>query len=135
MSSQPARLAKPGTSPTRRAPEPRSAPTGAGPDSLRCDVSRERDRASVRTVGELDLATAPILSAQIADLRQAGCRHVIVDLSDLTFIDSTGLRFILECYAESRRDGFTMALLPGPPTVQRVFELTDTTAHLPFIDP
>jgi anti-sigma B factor antagonist len=53
-------------------------------------VSRESDTASVRTVGELDLATVPVLSAQIADLRQAGCRHVIIDLSDLTFMDSTG---------------------------------------------
>jgi anti-sigma B factor antagonist len=97
-------------------------------------VSRESDTASVRTVGELDLATVPVLSAQIADLRQAGCRHVIIDLSDLTFMDSTGLCLILECYAESRRDGFTMALLAGPPAVQHVFDLTDTTAHLPFID-
>lgn len=134
MSFQPARPAKPGTSPTPRPTESRSSSTGAEPEGFRCDVSRERDTASVRTVGELDLATVPVLSAQIADVRQAGCRHVIFDLSDLTFIDSTGLRFILECYAESRGDGFTMALLPGPPAVQRVFELTETAAHLPFID-
>jgi anti-anti-sigma factor len=132
MSFQPARPPN-GRSPTPRPTESRSSCTGAEPDCFRCDVSRESDTANVRTVGELDLATAPVLSAQIADLRQAGCRHVIIDLSDLTFIDSTGLRLILERYAESRQDGFTMALLPGPPAVQRVFELTDTTAHLPFI--
>jgi anti-anti-sigma factor len=56
-------------------------------------------------------------------------------LSDLAFMDSTGLRFLIQCYAESGEDGFTMALLAGPPAVQRVFELTDTTTRLPFIDP
>jgi anti-sigma B factor antagonist len=97
-------------------------------------MSLERDAASIHTIGDLDLATVPILSAHLAQVRQAGCRHVIFDLSDLAFIDSTGLRFLLECHAESRQDGFTMALVPGPPAVQRVFELTDTRDHLPFIE-
>jgi anti-anti-sigma factor len=107
----------------------------AEPGYLRCDVSRERDTASVRTVGELDIATVPVLSAQVAALREADCRRVIVDLSDLAFIDSSGLRFLLECSAEARQDGFTLAVLPGPPAVQRLFALTDTTDDLPFIDP
>jgi anti-sigma B factor antagonist len=97
-------------------------------------MSLEHDAASIHTIGDLDLATVPILSAHLAQVRQAGCRHVIFDLSDLAFIDSTGLRFLLECHAESRQDGFTMALVPGPPAVQRVFELTDTRDHLPFIE-
>jgi hypothetical protein len=37
-------------------------------------------------------------------------------------------------YGESRQDGFTIALLAGPPAVQRVFELTGTTDQLPFVD-
>ena len=75
----------------------------------------------------------PVLSAQLARVRQAGCRHVVFDLSALSFMDSTGLCFFLQCYAEGRQDGFTMAMLPGPPAVQRVFELTDTAERLPFI--
>jgi anti-sigma B factor antagonist len=104
------------------------------PESFRCDVSRERDTATVRPVGELDIATVPVLSAQVAELVEAGCRSLIFDLSELEFIDSSGLRFLLECYADSRDEGFTMALRPGPPAVQQVFELTDTHNHLPFID-
>jgi anti-sigma B factor antagonist len=122
----------PGKGPTARLPETLSTPD---PESFRCHVSHERDTASVRPVGELDLATVPLLSAPVAELRAGGCRHLIVDLSGLTFIDSTGLRFLLECYAESHNDGFTLALRPGPPAVQQVFELTDTTNHLPFIGP
>jgi anti-sigma B factor antagonist len=119
-------------SPTDR---PTDQPLTAGDvAAFACDVSRERDTASIRTVGDLDLATVPILAGHVAQLRRAGCRHVIFDLGDLAFMDSTGLRFLLECYAESRQDGFTMALVPGPPAVQMVFELTDTRDHLPFID-
>jgi anti-sigma B factor antagonist len=105
------------------------------PESFRCEVSREGDTAKLRAVGELDLASVPVVAAQVAQLREGGCRHLIFDLSDLDFIDSSGLRFLIECNAESRRDSFTMALLPGPPAVQRVFDLTDTTGHLPFVDP
>jgi stage II sporulation protein AA (anti-sigma F factor antagonist) len=101
---------------------------------LRCEVSRDRDRASIRTIGDLDLATVPSLAAHVAQVREAGCRHITLDLSDLAFIDSTGLRFLLVCHADSDRDGFTMALVPGPPAVQRVFELTATRDQLPFID-
>jgi anti-sigma B factor antagonist len=122
---------------TQPAPEARP-PEGLSlvyPESFRCDVSRERDIANVRPVGELDLATVPVLSDQVAELRQAGCQHLVFDLSELEFMDSSGLRFLLECYADSHNDGFTMALRPGPPAVQQVFELTDTRGHLPFIDP
>ena len=115
------------------APSEHETSVSAPLENFRCDVSRERDTAHVRTIGELDIASAPVLAAQVAELRQAGCRHVVIDLSGLQFMDSTGLRFLLECYAEARRGHFTLALLPGPPAVQRVFELTHMTAHLPFI--
>jgi stage II sporulation protein AA (anti-sigma F factor antagonist) len=113
---------------------PAEHPTSGDPAAFACDVSRERDTASIRTVGELDLATVPILAGHVTQLRTAGCRHLTLDLSDLAFIDSSGLCFLLECHAESRQDGFTMALLPGPPAVQMMFELTATRDHLPFID-
>lgn len=120
-------------SPTDRpADQPLTAGDVAG---FACDVSRERDTVRVRIVGDLDLATVPILAGHVAQLRNTGCRHLTFDLSDLAFIDSSGLRFLLECHAASHQDGFTMALVPGPPAVQRLFELTDTRDRLPFIDP
>jgi anti-anti-sigma factor len=108
--------------------------TAGGLAAFACDISSERDTARIRTVGDLDLATVSILAGHVALVRNTGCRHLTFDLSDLAFIDSTGLRFLLECHAESRQDGFTMALVPGPPAVQMVFELTATRDHLPFVD-
>jgi anti-sigma B factor antagonist len=114
---------------------PGSPPPPADGESFRCEVEREGKTASVRTVGELDIAAVPALSAELAALREAGCRMVIFDLSELSFMDSTGLRFFLDCYAEACEDSFMIGLIPGPREVQRVFELTGTTDHLPFIDP
>ena len=99
-----------------------------------CEITREQDSATVRAVGALDLATVPILETHVAELRTAGVRRMILDLRGLYFMDSSGLRCILDCDAQARQDGFTIALIQGPRAVQRVFELTGTTAQLPFID-
>ena len=98
-------------------------------------MSREQGTARIQTLGELDLATVPILEAELAGLRDAGFRHLILDLGGLDFIDSTGLRCILGHDAEARQDGYSIALIPGPPAVQRVFQVTETEARLPFIRP
>jgi anti-anti-sigma factor len=79
------------------------------------------------------MATAPLLEKQLEELRQAGCRHLILDLGGLSFMDSTGLRLALKWEAASRQDGFEIGFLPGPPAVQRVFEITGMTDRVPFI--
>jgi anti-sigma B factor antagonist len=103
------------------------------PPPFSCEVTREHDTAVVRLLGELDLDTTPILQAKISDLRETGTHILVLDLSRLAFMDSTGLRCILDCDAEARNDGFSIALIEGPPAVHRVFELTNTHTHLRFI--
>ena len=109
-------------------------PTPPEPELFRCETSCEPQSARILAIGELDVSAEPILSAEIEALRGAGYRRLIVDLSRLAFIDSTGLRCLLDYHAEARRDGFTIDLIRGPETVQRVFELTGTLTHLRFID-
>jgi anti-sigma B factor antagonist len=109
------------------------SPPPEGP-SFGFDVLREGAAARVRIFGELDIAAVPVLEAEVARLRDGGLRRLVLDLSGLGFLDSTGLRCVLELDAEARQDGFSIALVPGPRAVQRVFELTGTTARLRFID-
>jgi anti-anti-sigma factor len=96
---------------------------------------RDGDATRLEIAGDLDLGTVPLLEAEVSALRAAGVPKIVIDLRDLDFMDSTGLRCILMSDAAARRDGFSIALLPGPRAVQRVFEVTDTHARLPFIDP
>ena len=112
----------------------RSPQAPAGEDSLTFEIIPERQTVRVRPVGTLDLATAPELEAQLTELRAAGFRALILDLRGLVFLDSTGLQLMLRWDAAARADGFSLALVPGAPEVQRVFELTGTTERLPFTD-
>ena len=60
-----------------------------------CEVDPHRESVFVRPVGELDLATAPIVDAQLCELVEAGFTSVVLDLRKLRFLDSTGLRLLL----------------------------------------
>jgi anti-anti-sigma factor len=100
---------------------------------LRCEVIPQRDEVRVRPVGALDLSTVKVLEDQLVELSGAGFRRFVLDLRALSFMDSSGLRLILRWDAEARKDGFKMGLIPGSPTVQRVFELTGMLDYLPFV--
>lgn len=63
----------------------------------------ERDGVRVVPSGALDIATVPELFARIQEMRRSGFRRVLVDLRELEFIDSTGLRSLLSHNAEGAR--------------------------------
>ena len=109
-------------------------PSLTRPPLFSCRAVREHDTVRLQLVGELDLETAPLLRDEIAAVRETGARSLILDLRRLTFMDSTGLRCILDCDAEARQDGFSIALIQVSPAVQRVFEITNTRALLRFIE-
>ena len=97
-----------------------------------CEVIPERDHVVVRPRGELDMATIGELEQELRHLRRAGFRMLVLDLSGLTFMDSTGLHLVMRWANESARDGFTFEVEPGPPAVMRVFALAEMTHGLPF---
>ena len=113
-------------------PHPLSAELAAE-SSLTCEVLPERDAVRVRPIGSLDMATAPLLDRELQELREAGFPRLIVDLGGLSFMDSTGLRLALKWQAAAQEDGFQIGFTPGPPAVQRVFELTGMADRVPFI--
>lgn len=103
-----------------------------GAFTLRC---ARRGAAHVITLsGELDLATAPAVRDELVAAEATDADRIVLDLSALTFIDSTGLRTIVQGCARSKADGDRLRLLRGPTQVQRIFEITATTDMLPFID-
>jgi anti-anti-sigma factor len=104
------------------------------PEPFRCDVEPMRGWICVRPYGELDLASAGQLDSTLRELRETGFDQIELDLSSLTFMDSTGLRLMLVWDDMARRDGMRLRLLPGPPAVQRVFEVTGVIDRLPFED-
>jgi anti-anti-sigma factor len=99
-------------------------------------VRSERDGVvhTVSLFGELDLATASDVESELQRAEASDALSIILDLSGLTFMDSTGVRVVLRAHARSRADSNRLALLRGPAAVQRVFEICGLCDQLPFAD-
>jgi anti-sigma B factor antagonist len=81
---------------------------------------------SIALTGELDMATAPILSDQLTAVEQRGSRTIVLDLRDLRFIDSSGLHVLVSAYRRSEMDGHRLLLVGANPSARRLFEMTGT---------
>jgi anti-anti-sigma factor len=87
----------------------------------------------VTPVGELDLETVDELAATLA-ARPDVCNRLVLDLSGLTFFDTSGMRLVVETLQEARRTGISLALVRGSEDVQRLFALAGMDDRLPFFD-
>ena len=92
--------------------------------SVRNDVRNGVARVVVR--GELDLGAVPILDGHLTSLQQDGVRAIILDLRDLSFIDSTGLRVLLAASRRAANDGHRLAIVGASEPARRLFEITGT---------
>ena len=102
------------------------------PGELAVQTRYEADAVVVALAGELDLLVAPLAREALARALHEPRQRLIIDLSGLTFIDSSGLHVLLQAEKRCRKTGRGLVLRPGPPNVQKVFELTNTIRRLPF---
>lgn len=87
----------------------------------------------VRPVGEFDLAAVEAVEEALRPLEDEFSK-VIIDLRGVEFLDSTGLRGLLQADARSRRDGFELQIINSDSgQVQKVLELTGMDKKLPLI--
>jgi anti-sigma B factor antagonist len=102
-------------------------------EHLQIDVRHEQGRIVLSVHGELDLASAPLLQSEIESAETTDSA-LVLDLEDLEFIDSTGLRIILAAHERSRERGHTFALTRGSRQVQRLLSITRAGEHLRIVD-
>lgn len=91
-------------------------------------------RAVVALEGELDLTGSSGLEAELERIEGPDLEELVLDLSGLRFMDSTGLRIVVMADQRARERGRRMILVRGNPDVQRVFELTRLLERLTFVD-
>jgi anti-sigma B factor antagonist len=104
-------------------------------EPFRIDVEQRSDSVRVAPVGELDLATVDKLRAEVDRQLQAGVAQLVLDLRGVRFLDSTGLRFVLVLDADTSANGQELALIRGPEVVQRIFDVTQVSDRLRFVEP
>jgi anti-anti-sigma factor len=88
----------------------------------------------VALMGELDLSTVAKVQEELRRVEADSPATVVVDLSKLTFLDSTGLRCIVTADERAREEGRRMVVVRGPEPVQRVFAITRLEERLEMVD-
>ena len=90
---------------------------------------------TLKVVGELDLGTVAVLAESIERLR-GDVKALTIDLSELTFMDSTGLRLLIELDQRASREQWKLVLLrPQSEMAAAVLKATGADSALPFEDP
>ncbi|MDQ6748857.1 MAG: STAS domain-containing protein, partial [Candidatus Dormibacteraeota bacterium] len=91
------------------------------------------DAAWVGVTGELDIATAPQLAEMLGRAEQR-CQRVVLDLRQVTFMDSAGVHVILEASVRADAAGRRLVVVRGPSQVDRVLALARGSDGLEIVD-
>ena len=91
--------------------------------------------ALVIPAGELDIATVGVLEGALRDVERSGAAQIIIDLRHLKFVDSSGLRLLLDAQTGCRRNGHAVAFTRARDSqVLRLLTITALEAELQFLD-
>jgi anti-sigma B factor antagonist len=101
---------------------------------LRIDAKRGPGGVVLLLEGELDLAGAPTLDREIGRAEADTDSMVALDLENLSFIDSSGLRVILAAHERAREAGRQFAVTRGSQQVQRLFATAGVDGYLLIVD-
>jgi anti-sigma B factor antagonist len=96
------------------------------------DIACDDGQRTLVLTGELDLASFWLLDCPLLQIGADGSKSFTLDLSQLNFIDSAGVRAVLAARGLCAARDCEFTLIPGPEHVQRVFELSGLIDHLPF---
>jgi len=112
---------------------PGATKVSRGSGALRMRSARDGDTHVIELAGELDLATAADVDRELRRVELSDARVIAVDLRKLTFIESTGVRLIVEAQRMSHA-GNRLVFVRGSRAVQRLFEICDVADRLPLVD-
>jgi anti-sigma B factor antagonist len=104
------------------------------PDLLRVTVQPLEDARVIRAAGELDMSSVPALEHEL-DAARAEAVTALLDLSEVTFIDSSGLHLLLDASRKAGSNGGSFFIVRPSPAVRRLIELTRTRDLLALVEP
>ncbi len=89
----------------------------------------------VQLSGEMDLSVIGSVDREMCRVEEGDASRIVLDLSELEFLDASGIRLLLHLNARSRSNGGRLRITRAhSPQVQRVFELTGAADVLPLLD-
>jgi anti-sigma B factor antagonist len=102
------------------------------PSEFGLEERRHGDTVVLTVRGELDLASVEQVETRLDELRAAR-QPALLDLDELDFMDSSGLRLVLNAAEQSDASGWQFSVTHGPEQVQRLFASTCVTERLPIV--
>jgi anti-sigma B factor antagonist len=100
----------------------------SSPHSFAIEVDDpDASERKVRVSGELDMSTAPELSAALIKAGEGGDGAITLDLSGVTFLDSSAIGALIAAGQELSAGGHTLRIGPRSAIVSRVLEITGLT--------
>jgi anti-anti-sigma factor len=103
--------------------------------TLSLHTYQEPDSVRVSVSGELDLSSALTFDEEMRRIEEhCEARLLVLDLSSLKFMDSTGLRLILSTHARAIKRGHRLVIVQGGEAVRRIFRITGVTGRLNLCD-
>lgn len=103
--------------------------------SFRIDAAHQTDAYVICIEGELDLGRCPDLELALEEAERTEAGRIILDIEELTFIDSTGLEALLKASRRSASNGNRLQITRGKGHVADLFRLTALDRALPLTDP
>jgi anti-anti-sigma factor len=105
-----------------------------GPGNLHIRSGREDRTHVIELTGELDLTTTDGVEQELRRVELTDAHVIAIDLRELTFIDSIGMRMLFHAAMRSAQGTNRLVLIRGSRDVQRIFEICDLVRRLPFVD-
>ena len=101
---------------------------------LQLATRHEGDVAVVSALGEVDVFSAPGLDSELDALIAAGSSRLVVDLSEVAFLDSTGLGVLVKALKHAREADGWLHLVVTSDRIRKIFEITGLDASIPIFD-
>jgi anti-anti-sigma factor len=102
------------------------------PKHFQLEQQQYGDTVVVRLGGEFDVAAEEYFD-RIVERLVAEAKAVVLDLSELSFIDSSGLRALLRAWKRSQEDGGSLTIVSGNGQVRNTMRLTGADEVLPLV--
>ena len=96
-------------------------------------VDADGDAVKLAARGEMDLATAEVVDRELQKAEASDARRIILDLSGVEFIDSTGIKVLVRAARRSADDSDRLAIMPGTGHVAEMLSLTGVEKLLTFV--
>jgi anti-anti-sigma factor len=99
-------------------------------EALRVELEPDRERVTMRVCGEIDLATADKVEQPLLDLLESGFRDVVVDLRDVPFMDSSGIRVLITAHQRAEDLQACLSIRVGASRIRQALELSGAIDYL-----